>query len=173
MTTYDSPLRAIQESTLAAILAIDDVTSAIAVPPWRLFKPPPPVGEMIEVKPDSMPPSYPGAVLSLWEEHVVPDGEPQQQYGQIVVIYKVPVTVCFYATSDGSDLHEARFRALKIAQAAHITLPLFTPTGFPANSAAFGPLGPGSWWTIPMDPSRGGVMLDFTARYQVAASLPI
>lgn len=171
--TYDSPLRAIQESTLAFLPTIEGITSAVAAVPWRLFKLPPPGVEQVEINPDTLPPEYPGAVFSLWEDYITIVGEPHQEYGAANITYEVPVSIVIYATSDGADINAARFAALKIGQAAHISLALFTPTGFPANSGSAGPFIPGHWWAIPIDPSTGAVMLDFKCRYQVAVSLPI
>jgi hypothetical protein len=164
-----SALEAIETSTTATIRTIAGMASARPASQFELFKPMK-VGEDIELRPNTLPDAYPGAVVSMNEDRVeaIEIGDPSMGCAQVV--YRVPIFVVLYATSDGTVAGAARRLAWQLSEAIQLRLMVFVPAPLPAYATAMGPLVPGPYVPILADAAMHGVLLEFWAKYMVCTS---
>jgi len=160
-----SALAAIETSVTAAVSGVSGLTSATAVPHMDdLFIP----GDQEDQWLARPPVSYPGANICLNRDEIkIADSFQSSGYARI--IYVVPVYILIVATSSGASESDARTLAFQITEACHRALIQFTPTGFPANTGAFGPLKPDGLHTYPIDATTHSTLTRWLVHFQLAA----
>ncbi len=160
MTT--SALDLIQTGTVSQIALIPGISSSKAVPPYELFKPMP-AAAAEEVLTVTLPDAYPGAVVSL-NEDLISVVEVHQQLGGAWAIYRVPVYVALYATSDGTVAGEARRLVWSLGESVQRTLMAFSPS---VPGITVWPLVPERIEQILVDANTHGLLMEFWAKYQL------
>lgn len=163
----DSPLEAIEAAVVAELQLVPGMAAGgvRAVPLSLAFRFRHHEDGTVEMAVIEMPYAYPGAIVCV-NDQAIETVKVDQQNGSSVMRYRVPIVVSIYATSDGSVAGAAHRAAWKIAHAAMSRLCVFTPAGMPEGTQSFGPLRPGNYEAITVDPSTHGIAMRFEAQYQ-------
>jgi hypothetical protein len=170
-----SPLEAIETSVAAEIALVPGLSAdAIILAPFADHYTQLEDGT-VALDEETLPPGYPGVVLSLNDEDitvVIEDKNlgPREQY----VRFRVPVFMAVYATSDGSTLTAARYKAWEIAHAIIARLVNFIPSGAPEPWVieVDEVLEPGALTPRLIDSMTFAILVRFYARYYVVATTP-
>ncbi|HEX3108113.1 MAG TPA: hypothetical protein VHU41_03385 [Thermoanaerobaculia bacterium] len=157
----------IRDSVVAHLSTLSCVAASRACVPWKMLKlvaKKEPAGAY-DIRPETLPDVYPGCVTAV-DDTSIDAISVKQAWGESDTIYEVPVTIAYYATSDGATLTGAQDAAFEGAEAIHSDLALFTPDG------ALGPMKPGAMNGIAAGTNTHGVLLDFTVRFEIQVRQP-
>lgn len=159
-----SALEAIESSTVSALESVQGIASAKAVPLVDLFRP---GAEEPDIDLIYTPDAYPGATVSLNDDEVqVEHSHPIYQSQPI--IYRAPVYVGIFTTTDGTLYGGARHAAWEIAEAVIRTLAVMTPSGMPDGAQAFGPLMPGPIESWGIDGNTHALVMKWWSKFRIA-----
>lgn len=151
----DSALEAIATSAVAAGLTVAEILAGEEVTVTQIF--------------ERMPSAYPGFVLSLNDDEVQVL-QATQLYGGAAVMYRVPVYIALYATSDGTTEAAARRKVWKIGEAFQRKLMILTPTGGP-DGITFWPFEPDLFEPLLIDAHTHGLLMRFWAKYTITGAI--
>ncbi len=160
-----SALELILAGVVAQIATVPGVTSAKAVPASQLFDKP--AKEGMDVRVATLPPSYPGAVVSVNEDEIHVE-DVRQSGSTSVVLYRVAVYAAIYATSDGTVEAAAQKLVWQIGQAVDLAMMIFVPY---VPNVATRQLEPAGFEPIVVDPTMYGLLMKWWARYQLVSSI--
>jgi hypothetical protein len=169
----ESALKAIEDSVVAAMLLVDGMESADAVPLTESLT----ITELdtgggeydVICRP---PKKYPGCNISLNDKEIeVIDEDGDQAGGTAFKTYKVPVFIAIYAYSDGAVMNSARYKAWHLAEEAERRLMVCTPSGLPEFAQMMGPLDSEGAAPLRVDANTHGMLLKVWARYRIMATL--
>lgn len=161
-----SALELICTNTVAHLLTIPETAASKRVPITEMFR----RGSSDDRVVAEMPDAYPGYVTSLNDDEVEVL-EVQQMYGSAHVIYRVPLYISQWVTTDGRVQGQAQLDAWARCDLTQTTLMTFTPLAVPVPGLTMWPLEPAGFEPIVIDASTYGILMKWWARYQLAASL--
>jgi hypothetical protein len=115
------------------------------------------------------PDSYPGAVLMINDRSLSVSVQ-AQSYGSTVTHFRVPVTIVFYATSNGANVLAAVNEAWKYFELSLRRLSVFTPQELPAGAKATAPLKPDDATSVTIDANTHAIAAVFWSEFVIEAT---